>query len=191
MDLGTSEQGRKLSRHACRATLASWLYSVVLPDGRRVSEAVVKSIIRHDQGSTHARYVNLTSEEVLAVAALPDIFPDFRPEPVDRRPKITDSSSTRTAIDSDTKPAAESESSPGKPLGGLSAGLASEETPAKGPGGRRRSDADLEAGTRHYRPAVEADLVLAVKLTAKLMIVSARLLAHASEVQRGRPKQDD
>jgi len=185
-----SEQGRKLSRHACRATLASWLYSVVLPDGRRVSEAVVKSIIRHDQGSTHARYVNLTSEEVLAVNALPDIFPDFDPKPLAKRPSLADTHSTRTAIDSDTKPAAESESSPGKPLGGLSAGLASEETPAKGPGGRRRSDADLEAGNRHYRPEVGADLVLAVKLTAKLMIVSARLLAHASEVQRGNRDQD-
>jgi len=178
-------QGRGLTPHCCRKTLATWLYSARLPDGARVSAAVVKAIMRHDQGEAHARYSDLWSAQLEAVSTLPHIFPNQSGNGVDLPAKIDDTPSTTAAIPSDTKPAIDPPSSRGKPLSGFLAGLASEETPAKRPGGRRASG-QTESDRLCPFPEFETrnDLIRVMKAAGTMMLVTARLLAKASEAER-------
>lgn len=181
----TTAQGRALSPHCCRKTLATWLYSARLPDGTPISPAVVKAIMRHDQGEAHARYSDLWSSQVDAVATLPLIFPNQSGNGVDLPTKIDDTPHTRPAVPSDSKPAAESQGRPGKPLRGLSAGLAPEETPARRPGGRRASG-HTESDRLCPFPEDETrnDLIRVLKASGTMMLATARLLAKASEAER-------
>lgn len=177
-------QRRKLSYHSCRKTLATWLYQMILPDGSRVSEAVVKAIMRHDQGAAHARYAETLDAQVVAVSNLPDIFQDSDGNGVDKPPQNDDTLCTRTQVDPVPKPAVETQGSPGKPSSGFPAGL---ET-----GSSLESDADHasrgppSSGRLCPFPSDETrdDLVRVLESGASMMLAVARLLAR-SEVRRG------
>lgn len=180
----TTAQGRALSPHCCRKTLATWLYSARLPDGTPISPAVVKAIMRHDQGEAHARYSDLWSSQVDAVATLPLIFPNQSGNGVDLPTKIDDTPPTTAAIPSDTKPAIDPPSSRGKPLSGFLAGLALEETPAKRPGGRKASRAESDRLCPFPEDETRNDLIRVLKASGTMMLATARLLAKASEAER-------
>jgi len=181
-------QGRGLTPHCCRKTLATWLYSAKLPGGERLSPAVVKAIMRHDQGEAHARYSDLWSAQVEAIRTLPTIFPDENGNGVDKPPRISDTPSTKTAASSAPKPAAESQGCLGKPLRGLSAGLESDDFPAK-EAGRSRASGHTDSDRLCPFPGDETrnDLIRVMKASGMMMLATARLLAKASEAKREEP----
>jgi len=177
-------QRRKLSFHSCRKTLATWLYAMVLPDGSRVSEAVVKAIMRHDQGDAHARYAETLNAQVLAVGQLPDIFADWDGNGVDKPGRRTDTHGAKSESDPVPTPAVDPQSRLRKPLCGFPAGLEAGsvtgvEQPLESSTGPPSSERLCPLPSQETRD----ELIRVLEAGSTMMLAVARLLAK-SEVSR-------
>lgn len=142
--------------------------------------------MRHDQGEAHARYTDLWDAQVLAVSTLPHIFPNQSGNGLEFPTETVDTDITTAANHSVPKPALESQSSRGKPLSGFRAGLEPEETPAKGPGvGPASGHTDSDRLCPFPASDNRIELIRILESSGNMMLAAARLLANASEVQRG------